>query len=179
GYLDAESDLVAGNERVGRERHVDPFVEEEPADGVDLLMTRERNLDDREPRAIRGVHAEAVEAVENGGGLAPEICADAVATLLVHVQAGENGREGCNGRRPRIEIRGCRRLQQSLELGRAGQERGKRRVRLRQPGNENDVVIALVRVTDDAVPSVAVWAELVVAPLADDAEAVSVVDVQE
>ena len=112
-------------------------------------------------------------------GLPPEIRTDRVAALLVQLQARENGRQGGDGRRPGVEVRRGGRLQQSLQLGRAGEKRGQRRVCLRQPRNENDVLVCLAGVAHDAVPTVPARAQLVVASLTDDPEAVSIVHVQE
>ena len=112
------------DERIGGKRRVDPVVEEEPADGVDVLMTRERHFDDGESRSVRSVHAEPFELVEHGCGLPPEIGANGITAPLVHVEADEDGRERCNRRRAGIEVRWRGGLQQALELRRARQEGG-------------------------------------------------------
>ena len=71
--LDPEADLALRHERVRGERDVDAVVEEEATDIADLLVACERHFDHREPGAIRGVHAETVEAVEHLRRLVPEI----------------------------------------------------------------------------------------------------------
>src|SRR5437764_11955363 len=45
GDLDPEPDLVARNERIRGQGHVDSVVEEEAADGVDVAVTGQRDLD--------------------------------------------------------------------------------------------------------------------------------------
>src|SRR5689334_18820662 len=112
--------------------------------------------------------AEAVEAAQNAARLLPEIGADDVAASLVELEAGERRRERGDRRRARVEIRGRRGLQKALQLGRACDEGRERGVRLREPRDEDDVVVALVEVPDDAVPAHAVRAQLAGAALADD-----------
>src|SRR5437762_461764 len=46
GQLDAESDLVLGNQRVGGERDVDAALEEQAADLSDALVVAQRDLHD-------------------------------------------------------------------------------------------------------------------------------------
>ena len=75
--------------------------------------------------------------------------------------------------------REARRLQQLLEIRGAGDEGRERRVRLGEAGDENDAVVRLAAVADDAVSAGAVRARLVTRPLADDPEAVGVVHVQD
>ena len=116
-YLDAESDLWSWDERIGGKRRVDPVVEEEPSDGADVLMTRERHFDDGESRSVGSVHTEPFELVEDGCGLPPEIGANGITAPLVHVEADEDGRERCNRRRAGIEVRWRGGLQQRLRSG--------------------------------------------------------------
>ena len=49
-----------------------PLSKRNRPDCVDVAVTRERNLDDREAGTIRRVHAESIEVVEDRGGLVPE-----------------------------------------------------------------------------------------------------------
>ena len=154
------------------------MIEEEASRRVDVLVARERNLDDREAGTIRRVDSEPVEALEHLVGLSPEVGANRVAAGLVDVEAGKHGRERGDRRRPRVEVGRRRRLEQVLELGRARDERRERRVRLGEAADEHDPVVRLVAVADDAVPAHAVWARLVRVALADHAEPVGVVDIE-
>src|SRR3954466_9452927 len=79
----------------------------------------------------------------------------------------------------RGQVRRGRDLQQVLDLGRAGDERQQRRVGLREAADEHDVVVGLARVAHDAVAARSEGARLVRGALADDAEPVRIVDVQE
>ena len=105
--------------------------------------------------------------------------AERVAAALVDVEAGEHGGERRDRRRARVQVRRRRDLQQVLDLGRAGDERQQRRVRLREAADEHDVVVGLAEVAHDAVAAAAVGRGLVGPALADDAEAVGVVDVEQ
>src|SRR5262249_27120588 len=159
--LDPEADLTPRNQWVGRERHVDPVLEQEAPHGANVLPVGERDLDDGEARRVRRVRAETVEALEHGGGLAPERGTDRLSPLLVHVEAGEDRRERRDGRGAGVEIRRGGGFQQKLELAGAGDERGERGVRLREPGDEEDVVVRLAEMPDDAVAARAIWTQLV------------------
>ena len=123
--------------------------------------------------------AESVEAVEHRCGLPPEVGAERVAAPLVDVEPGEHGRERRDRRRAGVEVRRRRDLQQVLQLGRAGDERRSDEYAFEKPADEHDVVVGLAEVADDAVAAHAVRARLVAAALADHAEAVRVVDVEE
>src|SRR4029079_19318311 len=52
GDLDPAADLVARDEWVRSQRHVDAVLEQEAPDRVDVLMAPQWNLDDREARAV-------------------------------------------------------------------------------------------------------------------------------
>src|SRR5436190_15027263 len=52
GDLDPEAHLALRREGVRGHRHVDPVLEEVPANVVDLLVVRERDLDDRVTRGV-------------------------------------------------------------------------------------------------------------------------------
>jgi hypothetical protein len=84
-----------------------------------------------------------------------------------------------DGRRARVQVRRRGDLEQLLDVGRAGDERQQRRVRLGEAADQHDVVVRLAGVADDAVAARAVRRRLVGRALADDAEAVRVVDVQQ
>src|SRR6185312_2679801 len=86
--LNPEADFAPRNEWIGREGDVDPVLEHEPADRIDVLAVTERDLDDREAGVVRCMGAEPVEAIQNRCRLLPEVRADRVSALLVHVQAG-------------------------------------------------------------------------------------------
>ena len=68
GQLDPEADLVLGDERVCGERDVDAALEQEAADVVDAVVVAQRDLDDRQARAVRRLDVEPVERVEHAGG---------------------------------------------------------------------------------------------------------------
>ena len=70
-----------------------------------MLVVAQRDLDDREARAVRRVHAQAVEAVEHARVCAVEVAPELVAALLVDVEAGEHGAERRDGRRAGVEVR--------------------------------------------------------------------------
>ena len=122
---------------------------------------------------------ESIEALEHLVGLAPEVGANRVASRFVDVEAAQDGGERSDRRGAGIEVRRRRRLQQVLELGRARDERRERRVRLGEAGHEDDPVVRLAAVADDAVSAHAVRARLVRPTLADHAEPVGVVDVEQ
>ena len=90
--LDPETDLAFRHERARGEGHVHAVVEEETARRIDVLMAKERDLDDRKTRTIGGVDTEPIEALKYLIGLAPEACANCIASCLVHVEAGEHCR---------------------------------------------------------------------------------------
>ena len=102
-----------------------------------------------------------------------------VAAALVDVEAGEDAAERGDRRRARVQVGRSGHLEQVLDLGGAGDEREQRRVGLGEAADEHDVVVGLVAVADDAVAARAVVARLVRGALADDAEPVGVVDVQQ
>ena len=67
--LDPEADVGLRHEREGCERHVDASVEQHPPDRVDPAMVSQRDLDDREPGAVRRVHSERGQAVQHAPGV--------------------------------------------------------------------------------------------------------------
>src|SRR5262245_58734020 len=69
GELDAEADFFLGHERIRSHGHVDAAVEQEPADDVDVVAVRERDLDQRKPGLIWRVDGELVQALEDPAGL--------------------------------------------------------------------------------------------------------------
>src|SRR5437868_9736302 len=122
---------------------------------------------------------EPVEAIEYGRRLSPKRRTDRLSARVVHVQPREGGRERGYWGRPRVQIRRRRGLEQTLNLARARDESGKGGVRLRQAADEDDVVIGLVEVLDHPVAPRPVRTLLVGCALADDAETVGVVDVEQ
>src|SRR5207253_6370242 len=98
------------------QRDVDALLEEEPSDGVDVLVTGERNLDDRKARLVRRVDAEAIEAAEHGLGLLPEACPDLVAAKVVEVEPRDDRCERSRRGRARVQVRRSRGPQQALQL---------------------------------------------------------------
>ena len=100
-------------------------------------------------------------AVEHPRGEREQRGAECVAALLVDIEPGQHGRERGDGRRTGVEVGRRRDLEQLLDLGRAGDEREQRRVRLGEPADEHDVVVGLACVADDAVAAHAVGAQLV------------------
>ena len=102
-----------------------------------------------------------------------------VAAALVDVEADQHAGQRGDRRRARVEVGRGGHLEQVLDLGRAGDEGEQRRVGLGEAADEHDVVVGLVAVADDAVAARAVHGRLVRAALADDAEAVGVVDVEQ
>src|SRR5439155_20229650 len=85
--LNAEADLAARNEWIGGEGDVDAVLEEESPDRVDVVAVSEWGLDDRKTGVVRGMGAEPVEALEHGRSLLPQVGADRVPALVVHLQA--------------------------------------------------------------------------------------------
>ena len=141
---------------------------------------REGNLDDREARARFGVCTpRRSSASRTRFVFAQRSVRSASPRRSFTSSPASVGRERGNRRRAGVEIRRRGRLEQPLHLGRARDEGGERRVGLREPGDEHDVLVALAEVADDAVPPRAVRRRLVVAALADHAEAVRVVDVED
>ena len=102
-----------------------------------------------------------------------------VPPLCVDPQPLQGRRQRGDGRRPGIEIRRRRSLQNLLELGGPGDEGEERRVGLRETRDEHDVLVGLPDVAHDAVPTHPVVTELAGAALTDHAEPMRVVDVQE
>jgi hypothetical protein len=66
-----------------------------------------------------------------------------------------------------------------LEPGRHGQERPQRRVRLREPTDQHDVVVGLAEVAHDGVAPLAVRGGLVGISFTEHAEALGVVDIEQ
>jgi hypothetical protein len=93
GELDAEAHLALGHERVCRHRHVDPAVEQEATHHVDVLVVRERDLDEREPRSVGRVDVELVQAIHDLPGLAVDLVPIEIAANVVHAQTGDRRRE--------------------------------------------------------------------------------------
>src|SRR5262245_18764326 len=75
-HLDAESDLVLRHERVRGERHVDAAVEQVPANGVDVVVARERHLDHRVAGAVRRADVELGETLEHALGAPVDVEAE-------------------------------------------------------------------------------------------------------
>src|SRR6185437_11313633 len=79
----------------------------------------------------------------------------------------------------RIQVRRGRDLEVVLQPGREGQKRHKRRVRLGEAADQDNVVVRFTGVPDDGVAARAVGRGLVRGALADDPEAVRLVDVEQ
>ena len=82
-----------------------------------------------------------VERLEDAVGLAPHLAADRVAAASVDLEARDHGRERCDRRRPRVEVRRCQYLQRVLQRRRQCEERQQRGVGLREAGDEDRVVV--------------------------------------
>ena len=122
---------------------------------------------------------QARQAVEHAAGALAEHAAQLVAAGLVDVEAGQDGGQRGHRRRARVQVGRRGDLEQVLDVGGAGDEGQQRGVGLREAADEHDVVVALVAVAHHAVAAAAVDRGLVGTALADDAEAVGVVDVEQ
>ena len=150
-HLHAEADLVARHQRVGGQRHVDAAVEQHPPDHADLLMVGQRHLDHREAGVVRRVRAQPFQAVQHARRLVVDRGPQQVAARLVHVEAGQHGGQRRDRGRPRVEVGRGGHLQHVLDRGGAGDEGQQRRVRLREAAHQDQVLVALVDVTHQAV----------------------------
>ena len=159
--LDAEADLIAGHQRVGGERHIHAAVEQQLPDLADARVVAQRDLDDRQARAVgRGGYA-AASRQSSTRRVCPWIdLAQLLAAALVDVEAGERGRQRGDRGGPRVQVRRRCHLQQLLGLGRARDERQQRRVGLGEAADEDQVLVALLAVAHDAVAAHAVRAAL-------------------
>ena len=97
GLLD---DLVLAGEVHDVARPRDPAVEEELAHGVDVLGPGQRQFDDGQARPVRAAQAEAMDGVEDLGGLVVDVGADRVTPGGVDGEAGQHGGQRRRGRRP-------------------------------------------------------------------------------
>ncbi len=149
------------------------------ADGVDAFRGTDRYLDDRAARPVWRGQPELPHSVEDPGRLAVEVRSDRVAPPGVERESGLHGRERGHGGRPGEGVRGGGRLEVVLHLGRAGEEGQQGRVGLGEARDQDDPVVALADMADEAVAPAAVGAQFVGSALADDAETVCVVDVEE
>ncbi len=130
GQLNAESDLVTGNQRVGGKRYIDPLIEQEATNFIDLLGLGERNLDDRVPGAVRSVDAELGELIQDAPGHAVKLEAQPIPPAVVDIEAFEDRRERGDRRRSGVEVGGSRGLQHALQPRRKCEERKERGVGL-------------------------------------------------
>ncbi len=138
-----------------------------------------RDLDEREAGLVGRVDVELVQPLHDLPGLAVDLVAVQVAAGVVHREAGDRRRERGDRRGPRVQVRRGRDLEHVLQPRRQREEGQQRAVRLAEPRDQDDVVVGLALMADDAVAAQAPLAELVGGALADHAEPVGVVDVQE
>ena len=110
-------------ERIRGHRDVDPAREQMRADLVDVLMVRERDLDDRIARLVRRGDIELLQPVEHLVRLSVEVAPDLVSALGVDLQTRHDGRERRHGRGPGVEVRRRCDLEHVLELRGTGDER--------------------------------------------------------
>src|SRR5207244_1440781 len=78
-----------------------------------------------------------------------------VAALLVDVEPGQHGGERCHRRRPRVEVGRGGDLEHLLDLRGAGDEGQQRGVGLREAAHQDDALVALTGVSDEAVAALA------------------------
>ena len=119
------------------------------------------------------------ERAQHPRGQPVQLGAQRVAARLVDVEAGQHGGQRRDRRRARVQVRRRGDLEQLLDLGRAGDEGQQRRVGLGEAADQHEVVVALAGVADDAVAAHPVRRGLPEMLLADHAEAVGVVDVEQ
>src|ERR1700759_1220869 len=102
-----------------------------------------------------------------------------VAALVVDAKALEHGGERSDRRGPGVEVGRRGGLQDLLERRRAGDERQQRRVGLREAADQNDVLVALAGVADDAVAARSIVTGFGGRAFAEPPKSVRIVDVED
>ena len=134
-------------------------VEQEAADGVDVLVVGQRDLDDREARSGWACARRAGRrhrGTRRSSATGRRGCARRGRSLTS--KPASTVASDATGDGPEYRYGGAAVFSISLSRRRAGDERRQRRVRLREPADQHDVVVGLAEVADDAVAAAAVAA---------------------